>query len=145
MRDSLGGVTKLQWHLALVPPVVDRTLVESWVRHARYREEFDFWAWQKVNELVLADPRAGWHLVLALIDAAPDDLLGKVGVGPLEDLIGHHPTEVIDKVAKQATNDPRFLKALCEAWFSHGQLPPYIERRLVEVTHGVIRIFDVTV
>ena len=126
-------------------PIVDQRLVEAWVRHAHYREAFDFWALERVNEVAQTDARTGWHLVLALIEAVPDDLLGKVGVGPLEDLIDKHPAEVIDKVVKQATNDRRFLKALCATWFSHGQLPPYVERRLVEVTHGVIRIFDVTV
>jgi hypothetical protein len=126
-------------------PIVDQPLIEAWVRHASYGEVFDFWAWERVNELVHADARTGWHLILALIAAVPDDLLGNVGVGPLEDLIGKHPAEVIDKVAKQAINDQRFLQALCQAWFTHGQLPPYVERRLVEVTHGVIRIFDVTV
>ena len=125
-------------------PPVDPILIEAWVRHACYREEYDFWAWQKVNDIVQTDARIGWHIVLALVTAVSDDLLEQVGVGPLEDLIGNHPAEVIDKVAKQASTDSRFLHALCAAWFSHGQLPPYVERRLVEVTHGVIRIFDVT-
>ena len=44
-------------------PIVDQRLVEAWVRHAHYREEVDFWALERVNEVVQTDARTGWHLV----------------------------------------------------------------------------------
>jgi hypothetical protein len=119
-------------------------LVQAWLRHARDSGCEDSWAFNKVNETVWTDARKGWDLVLALVAAAPDELLGDVGVGPLEDLIDQHADLVIDKVVKQAASDPRFREALCNSWFIHGALPPHAERKLVEATGGEIRIKGVT-
>ena|SRR2546422_2787332 len=127
------------------PTPSQEDLVQAWLRHARDQRHEDLWAFSEVNETVWGDARAGWELVLVLVAAAPDELLGNVGVGPLEHLIGHHPEVVIDKVVKQAASDPRFREALSNGWFRHGDLPPHAERKLVEATGGEIRIMGVTV
>jgi hypothetical protein len=127
-----------------LPPDRQR-LVETWLRYQAEKRDEDLWACGEVDEIVWSDPHAGWTLILALVDQAPDELLGMVGVGPIEDLIGHHPREVIDKVVKQARADDRFLDALCASWYTAGQLPPYVERQLLEVSHGTIRIMGLSV
>src|SRR5262245_36362678 len=123
----------------------DEKLVQAWVRHTRDRRPEDFWAFNKAHDVVRADARAGWNLVLAMVTAVPDELLGYVGVGPLEHIIDNHADVVIDKVVKEAASDPRFRGALCNSWFIHGALPPHAERKLVDATGGEIRIKGVTV
>jgi uncharacterized protein DUF6869 len=130
---------------SLLPESDLEDLVEAWVRYHTLHLDEDFWAFDRVNELVQSDARVGWQIVIALVQRAPDEVLGAIGAGPLEDLIGHHPDEVIERVARQAQEDWRFLQALCVSWFTEGQLPPHVERRLLEVTNGVIRILGLSV
>ena len=64
------------------------TLVDTYLRqHATKRDE-DFWAWQEVDRRVkTGDLDLAWEITLLLLRNAPDDALGYVAAGPLEDLV----------------------------------------------------------
>src|SRR5262245_23877914 len=111
----------------LLPDAELEGLVEAWVGYHTDHRDDDCWAFDRVNELVQGDARVGWQIVIALVARAPDDALGAIGAGPLEDLIKHHPDEVIERVAGQAQENWRFLQALCVSWFREGQLPSHVE------------------
>lgn len=54
-----------------------------------------------------------WELLLELIEHAPtDNALSFIAEGPLEDLLGTHDVELIDRVEAEAAVNPRFARAL---------------------------------
>jgi hypothetical protein len=65
-----------------------QTLIDTYVRHAIFRQPEDFWAWQDVYEIVHGpDGGAAFRLVVDLVRAVPDDRLKHVAAGPVEDLV----------------------------------------------------------
>ncbi len=56
--------------------------------------------------------RAG---LLALVDAAPNELLGHVGAGPLEVFVSNDESR-IRWIEEQAARSPRFRRALANVW-----------------------------
>jgi hypothetical protein len=124
-------------------PIGDSNLDElasTWLRHAMDKNPADFWAWERVNEIVRTSARDGWELVLSLVQRAPDNLLENVAAGPLEKLVTHHGPEVVDKVVKTARTNERFRNCLSQIWLSKGEVLPYVERQLQEVTGGRIQV-----
>jgi hypothetical protein len=64
------------------------TLADTYLRHHTSRSDEDFWAWQKVDEIVRGgDLDRAWEITLLLLRAAPDAALGYVAAGPLEDFV----------------------------------------------------------
>jgi hypothetical protein len=56
---------------------------------------------------------AVWQVVVALIDAAPDDAaLGSVAAGPLEDLARYHAIQFGDRLVEMTRTDPKFRAAM---------------------------------
>ena len=112
-------------------------LVADWIRyHAERRPATDplFAAWNQVTDIVLRDPDEGWSLVLALVEAAPDDwVLCNVAAGPLEDLLKKFSAVLIDRVEIEARRDPKFRRSLTGVW----GLPPSVQERLRKHTLGV--------
>jgi hypothetical protein len=54
-----------------------------------------------------------WAVVLALVDAAPDDAaLGHVAAGPLEDLAWYHAEQFGDRLVEKTRADPKFRTAM---------------------------------
>jgi hypothetical protein len=123
-----------------VPPTSDEDLVQAWLRHAQDRKREDFWAWDRMNAIVLSDAKHGWRLICDLIQRANDDILGDIGVGPIEDLVHEHHTAVIDEIVKEARNNPRFRAALTWMWFTRGSMPSHVERQLLEATNNEMRV-----
>jgi hypothetical protein len=70
------------------------TLADTYFRNHATRREEDFWAWQKVQEIVRSgDLDKAWNITLLLLEKAPNEALGYVAAGPLEDIIdGYHWT-----------------------------------------------------
>jgi hypothetical protein len=63
------------------------------------------------------DPEAGWPLLIALIEHAPDDeALAFVAAGPLEDLIRHHGPRFGERLVDRARQDERFREAIRLVW-----------------------------
>jgi hypothetical protein len=47
-----------------------------------------------------------------MVRLAPDDCLGHVAAGPLENLLSRYGDKVIDRVEAEARTDPRFARTL---------------------------------
>ena len=118
----------------------DEDLVAGWIRYAQEKRDADFWAFDKVNEIVRNDRQEAWRLILALVERAPDDLLGRVGAGPIEHFVRDHHTAVIEQVADEACANARFRDALSWMWFRQGEVPSHVERQLLAVTNNAIRV-----
>jgi len=116
-------------------------LLEAWLRYQRTTNHADFWAVQRMSEIVAREQsaEAAWAVVSALIARAPDDLLGAVAAGPLEDLVSYFAPELIDRIETAARRDPRTRSALARIWITHGTLPRDVERRIVAASNGGIR------
>jgi len=91
----------------------DEELVAAYLRHFATKDRALYWAWERFQGYVTADPRKAWELTLQLIAAAPDArALAYVAAGPLEDLLYARAPMFIDEVERLADSDPRFLSAL---------------------------------
>ena len=117
-------------------------LIAAYVRHARAgpQDEADFWAWQKVTDTINDGPaEPAWSLVLDLVRAVPDDVLGNVAAGPLEDVVCIHGVELIDRIEVSARRDPRFREALGQIWLEWGELPDDVISRVVAASNDQIK------
>ena len=115
-------------------------LVAAYVRHTVHRRDEDFWAWERVTEVVREqDAPAEFELVRVLVRNVPDEHLGYVGAGPVEDLVQRHGEELADWIIGEAGRDPRFREALARVWVVAEELPPGLLDRLQAVTDD--RIF----
>ncbi|HVE79914.1 MAG TPA: hypothetical protein VNA89_13695 [Gemmatimonadaceae bacterium] len=117
-------------------------IVDGWIRHALLRDPADFWAWERANAVVRADAEDGWRLVKALVETAPDSLLGGVGAGPLQDLVVRHGPAVIDRVEGRARRDERFRECLAQIWLAADEVPEAVVTRLQQATGNRILVGD---
>src|SRR5687768_11985937 len=116
-------------------------LVEVYHRHGLQRRDEDFWAWQRVHDIVNGpDPEHAFALVLALVAAAPDHRLEHVGAGAVEDIVETHAPVLIDRFEIEARRDPRFREALGSIWLVAEEIDPLILARLQDVTGGTILV-----
>src|SRR5215203_122458 len=90
-------------------------LVPAYVRHSvravqHIQPDPDFWTFDEVNDRVGASGTSedAWDLVTAILRAAPDESLGYIGAGPVEDMIRHHGSALVDWIEGEARRDPRF-------------------------------------
>ena len=119
------------------------TLLATWIRYAVEKRPEDFWAWDRVSSSSSgSDTEAAWNLVVALVRNAPDEVLGSVGAGPLENLLNAHGAMLVDWIVGEAQRDHRFREALGRAWLSRGTLPPAIENRIVQASGGVLTLLS---
>ena len=116
-------------------------LVEVYHRHGLQRRDEDFWAWERVHDIVNGpDPERAYALVLALIAAAPDHRLEHVGAGAVEDMVENHATVLIDRIEAEAKRDPRFREALGSIWLVADEIDPLLLARLQTATGGTILV-----
>jgi len=116
-------------------------LVDAYLRHASERREEDFWAFDRVGEVVRGpDPERAFELVEALVRAAPDDRLGYIGAGPVEDLVEQHSAVLIDWIEGAARRDPRFREALASIWLVVEDVSSDALARLQAVTGNRILV-----
>jgi hypothetical protein len=93
------------------------SLVDAYLGHYETRDSALFWAFEEIGEITRTDPERGWDLTLRLIARAPNPMfLSYVAAGPLEELLTHHGSAVIDRVELAARRDPKFRLALCDVW-----------------------------
>jgi hypothetical protein len=122
------------------PPSYDReTLITAYLRHIAERTDDDFWAWDAVTELSNA-PNAedAWALVVSLVRRAPDEQLGRIGAGPLEDVVNAHGAALVEWIEGECARDSRFKEALGRIWLTSGALPATVEARIVAASGGRI-------
>src|SRR4051812_6775890 len=83
------------------------------------RDEADFWAWEAVNDAVHRGPaQEAWELVAALLLQAPDEHLGAVAAGALEDVVTRYGVQLLDVIERAAQRDARVRRALAGVWIS---------------------------
>lgn len=116
-------------------------LVETHHRYGAQNQEKDFWAWDRVSDIIRGeDPAHAWELVLALVQTAPDDLLDYIGAEPLEELVNYHGAALVDVIVLEASHDPRFQDALARIWLVQEDIPSDVLRRLQEPTGNQIHV-----
>jgi hypothetical protein len=117
------------------------TLITTYLRHAAEQRDDDAWAFDAVNKVANSDEvEASWDLVVELVQRSPDEQLGYVAAGPLEDMVRRHGPAVIEWLEGEAQRDPRFQWALGCIWLQAGELPPGIEQRVVTASGGEITV-----
>jgi Family of unknown function (DUF6869) len=92
-------------------------VADAYLRYIAHHNDDDFWAFQKVDELLrqLGD---GFRIVTLLIEKAySDDELAVVAAGPLEDFLDLHSFNALNLV-EQAAENPRVRKALSKVGVS---------------------------
>jgi hypothetical protein len=95
----------------------DSELVAAYLRYFDTNDESLFWAWERIEDVVLSDPECGWSLILTLVaEAANERCLSYVAAGPLENMLNRHGDAVIARVELQARRDPKFRLALSNVW-----------------------------
>jgi hypothetical protein len=78
----------------------------------------DEWAADELRELLSHDDD-GWRMLLTLVRLAPDELLGQIGAGPLEDFIAEDEARaerLIERFRLELARDPRFRAMARQAW-----------------------------
>jgi hypothetical protein len=116
-------------------------LVEVYHRYGAEHHAEDFWAWDRVKQIVCsADAERAWQLVQAIVRSAPDNRLEYVGAGPVEDLVVYHGRALIDWIVGEASRDSRFQTALASIWLVEEDIASDVLRRLQQATGGRILV-----
>jgi hypothetical protein len=113
--------------------------IQAYIRHAELgsQDREYFWGWDAVNDFVHTAPaEKAWDLVVELLRRAPDEVLGDVAAGPLEDVVRLHGSALIAWIEGEARRDERFRWALGCVWLSRGALPREVEDRIVRASDG---------
>ena len=93
------------------------TLAVIYLRLHPTKSDEDFWAWEEVNRRVRSgDLELALEITLLLLRKAPDDALGYVAAGPLEDLIDGYGGRALDRVENACDDDARLQFALSGIW-----------------------------
>ena len=94
--------------------------VAYWRRQLEASESPDDEGSFVVDRLAREEPEVGWSVILAIlerIDAEPSSRLFQVlAAGPLEDLLSHHGSALVDRVEAEAQRNPRFNLLLGGVW-----------------------------
>ena len=93
------------------------SIADTYLRHHQTQNDEDFWAWQEVEDIVRSgDLDLAWQVTLLLLRKAPDNALGYVAAGPLEDFIDGYGDQALDLVEKAGDRDKRLQFALSGVW-----------------------------
>jgi hypothetical protein len=93
-------------------------IADTFLRHWKEKNTADFWAFERVEEIVRGEPDIALELTLLLVKkaGADDGALAYVAAGPLEDLLKLHGLHVIDRIEQESKTDPRLQLALSGVW-----------------------------
>jgi len=84
--------------------------------HLDWKDDQDGWAPELYHEEEFwANEEFVRTFIVTIADAAPDDVLGWVGAGPLEDFLTEDPDR-ISWAEEQAARSERFRRALANVW-----------------------------
>jgi hypothetical protein len=89
-----------------------------------------FEAWETLDDLVDDDPEAAWKISLAILEQCNERDYGALGAGPLEQLIWHHWSILVDRFDGEIARDERFRDAF--TYIRMGGVPLAVQRRLNE-------------
>ena len=76
----------------------------------------NFWAWDVLDTLVGRRPDIAWPILLRLVQRMPEEGLGDLAAGPIEDFLSQHGPRAIDAVEAEAATNPRLRRALSMVW-----------------------------
>jgi len=75
------------------------------------------WAIDKVLDLTYRNPEKLWELILEILHRdPPDEVIGNLAAGPLEDYLAKCGERVIERIEQQAAKDPKFKSLLGGVW-----------------------------
>jgi len=88
---------------------------------------------EALDELRCRDPQTALDLVFEAVRRSEDDAtLAYIAAGPLEDLIVDHGDRFIDRIDLEASQEPRFRRALRGVW-GHDRMSPDVAERLARL------------
>lgn len=128
--------------LAELPP--DEAIIAGYLRDSETAsdpDEDEPWPMDAVRMLVYFDPARAWTVLCRLIEAAPEDVVVRIGAGPLEEFLNRYGDRYVAEVEAASGND-NFVLALANVWLSRGELPPEVELRLHQASRGTITFLD---
>ena len=117
----------------------DEAVVHSWIAYHESEGESDFWAVEKLLQLVFEQPQRAWEIILRinfLTSSHPlrEYLDGIVAAGPLEDLVHAHGKWMIGQVEERALQDERLREQL-----GHMYLREDLDKSVQDALSRVIR------
>ncbi len=75
------------------------------------------WAVAELDELISDEPEIAWSLILDILKKDSTDLiLGRLSIGPLEDLLIRHGEDFIDRVEEEARKNSKFRYMMKGLW-----------------------------
>ncbi|MBK8897058.1 MAG: hypothetical protein IPN66_07495 [Candidatus Competibacteraceae bacterium] len=70
------------------------SLVDAWILQAE-----NFWAFEKLRELIVANDYVALSVIFDIAaKAKSDEVLGRLAVGPLEDMLHAHGDSYLDRI-----------------------------------------------
>ncbi|HKV11997.1 MAG TPA: hypothetical protein VJ725_27885 [Thermoanaerobaculia bacterium] len=93
------------------------------------------WALDKLHRLVRFLPERAWPIIVRMVELAPSEAaVDVIAAGPLEDLLCFHGEAFIERIEKEAKEDPHFRFALGGVWQRTISEPVW--RRVNRLTGG---------
>jgi len=102
--------------------------LQNWVNTYIQAEESDetihenhplFWAIERFIDAPYEAPEECWAAILEVLNKEPSQkVIGVLAAGPLEDLIEAHGPEYIERIEREAKNNPKFRYLLGGVWES---------------------------
>lgn len=97
-------------------------IADAWIEYHHAGELADehnknFWAYEKLSELTRNDPEIAWKLIIMIFQRDPcEAILANLAAGPLEDMLGEHGANFIQRIEDLAHEDVLFRKMLGCIW-----------------------------
>ena len=88
-------------------------LARAYLEYLRQGDDDSFQAYIDVENLVREEPYEAWELILTLVQLAAEDgeALGRIGAGPLEDLLRYQPAPILEWAEAEASQNAAFAIA----------------------------------
>jgi hypothetical protein len=109
----------------MTEPLPIPELLDEWIHWAQWMstedrdqsKASDFLGFSEFEWVIREHPEHGWNAILAVLnDPRAKPYIGMLAAGPIEDLLGHHGIQFIDRVELEARSNPAFAWALGGVW-----------------------------
>ena len=108
---------------------VDEAMLAAWFEYHK-----NFWAFERISDLVSDDPETAWPILLQMINRTDDPMrLGSLAAGPLEDLLYDHGPLLFDRIAEEARSNRNLREALGGVWISRSEIYPRYQELMSEL------------
>src|ERR1051325_2392522 len=116
-----------------------------WVTHeTRYDAIVSQPRYASLDRLIYSDAGRAWTLLLQLVAEVPDDLVGFVGAGPVENFVYQHGDAFVTQIEAETRANRKFRDAAFEINLERGRFSPDIEARIVAAIGRGFELSDVT-